>query len=202
MNGSGTRSSLMYETIRIVKNLKPKYVIWENVKNLLGKKNKHNFSRYIYILQGLGYNSYYQILNSKDYGIPQNRERVFTISIRQDIDNASFTFPKPMQLDKKLKDLLEDKVDEKYYLSDKMKNILIADSGNWQISEKKYEINRDIARTNNTRQGCTRPDTSEYICDNLPNNYNILKIKNATRQGYLEAQERRWNRYIISYEIS
>lgn len=83
--GSGTRSSLMYETIRIVKKLKPKYVIWENVKNLLSKKHKHNFDSYLEIMESLGYKNYYQVLNAKDYGIPQNRERVFTVSIKKDI---------------------------------------------------------------------------------------------------------------------
>ncbi len=73
--GSGTRSSLMYETIRIVEKLKPKYVIWENVKNLLSQKHKHNFNNYLTALEKLGYINYYQILNAKDYGIPQNRER-------------------------------------------------------------------------------------------------------------------------------
>ena len=116
--GSGTRSSLMYETIRIVKKLKPKYVIWENVKNLISKKHKHNFDIYIEILQELGYRSYYQVLNAKDYGIPQNRERVFTISIRNDIEKE-FIFPPKQELKLRLKDLLEDNVDEKYYLSEK-----------------------------------------------------------------------------------
>ena len=118
--GSGTRSSLMYETIRIVKKLKPKYVIWENVKNLLSKTHIHNFRKYIQEMEKLGYNSYYQVLNAKDYGIPQNRERVFTISIRQDIDSGTFQFPKPMELKLKLKDLLEDNVDEKYFLSEQI----------------------------------------------------------------------------------
>lgn len=75
--GSGTRSSLMYETIRIVEKLKPKYVIWENVKNLLSQKHKHNFNNYLTALEKLGYINYYQILNAKDYGIPQNRESVY-----------------------------------------------------------------------------------------------------------------------------
>lgn len=110
---SGTRSSLMYETIRIVEKLKPKYVIWENVKNLLSKKHIHNFNSYIDIMDKLGFNSYYQVLNAKNYGIPQNRERVFTISIRKELDKG-FTFPEPIALDKKLKDLLEPNVDEKY----------------------------------------------------------------------------------------
>lgn len=114
--GSGTRSSLMYETIRIVEKLNPKYVIWENVKNLLSKKHIHNFNAYLEAMEELGYYSYYQVLNAKDYGIPQNRERVFTVSIRKDI-NKLFTFPPKQELKLKLKDLLEDEVDEKYYLS-------------------------------------------------------------------------------------
>ena len=93
---SGTRSSLMYETLRIVEKLKPKYVIWENVKNLLSKKHKHNFDAYIQRMKELGYMSDYKVLNSKDYGIPQNRERVFTISIRDDI--YDFEFPEKKEL--------------------------------------------------------------------------------------------------------
>ena len=74
--GSETRSSLMYETIRIVKKLKPKYVLWENVKNLISDKHRHNFDNYLNIMSDLGYSNYYEILNARDYGIPQNRERI------------------------------------------------------------------------------------------------------------------------------
>lgn len=122
---SGTRSSLMYETLRIVEKLKPKYVIWENVKNLLSKKHRHNFDAYIVAMSELGYVSKYQILNAKDYGVPQHRERVFTVSCRTDGDadifdafNADFNFPDPIPLEHRLKDILEDSVDERYYLSD------------------------------------------------------------------------------------
>lgn len=114
---SGTRSSLMYETLRIVEKLKPKYVIWENVKNLLSKKHRHNFDAYLEAMERLGYHSQYQVLNAKDYGVPQNRERVFTVSIRNDLD-VDFEFPKPQELTIRLKDVLEPQVDEKYYLSD------------------------------------------------------------------------------------
>lgn len=126
---SGTRSSLMYETLRIVEKLQPKYVIWENVKNLLSKKHRHNFDAYIEAMSELGYVSKYKVLNAKDYGIPQNRERVFTVSIRDDHkktmlerieDFAYFEFPEPVPLEKKLKDVLEKEVDEKYYISDAM----------------------------------------------------------------------------------
>jgi DNA (cytosine-5)-methyltransferase 1 len=187
--GSGTRSSLMYETIRIVNKLKPKYIIWENVKNLISKKHRHNFDKYLEALSKQGYKNYWQVLNAKDYGIPQNRERVFTISIRNDIDKGFFYFPQKQELKLRLKDLLEDEVDEKYYISDKMKITLLADSGNWKISEKKYEINRQITRAINTREGCYRPDMSEYICNELPDNYNLLKVKNANSKGYDEAIE-------------
>ena len=111
---SGTRSSLMYETLRIVEKLKPKYVIWENVKNVISKKHIHNFNNYIERMNELGYISYYQVLNAKDYGIPQNRERVFTISIRNDLEQA-FEFPQKQELKLSLKDILEDKVDDYYY---------------------------------------------------------------------------------------
>lgn len=114
--GAGTRSSLMYETLRIVRKLKPKYVIWENVKNLLSEKHRHNFQAYQDAMAELGYRNYYKVLNAKDYGVPQNRERVFTVSI---LGDGSFEFPEPEPLGKRLKDVLEDDVDEKYYLSEK-----------------------------------------------------------------------------------
>lgn len=117
---SGTRSSLMYETLRIVNKLKPKYVLWENVKNIISKKHKHNFDNYINIMNEYGYTSFYKVLNAKDYGIPQNRERVFTLSIRKDL-NIFYEFPKPEELKLRLKDMLESEVDEKYFISDKLK---------------------------------------------------------------------------------
>lgn len=127
--GSGTRSSLMWCTVDIVGQTRPRYVVWENVKNLLSAKNRHNFDSYINIMSELGYNSYYQVLNAKNYGIPQNRERVFTISIRSDVDKFfNFEFPEKQELKLKLKDILEAEVDEKYYLDDekieKIKSII------------------------------------------------------------------------------
>ena len=122
--GSGTASSLMWYTVDIIKEIKPKIIIWENVKNLLSQKHRHNFDAYVQILNEYGYNSYFKVLNTKNYGIPQNRERVFTISIRKDIDNKNFEFPQPFELITKLRDLLEENVDEKYYVSDKMMDYL------------------------------------------------------------------------------
>lgn len=173
--GSGTRSSLMYETIRIVKKLKPKYVIWENVKNLLSKKHRHNFDSYLEIMQSLGYKNYYQVLNAKDYGIPQNRERVFTISIRNDIDKK-FVFPPKQELKLKLKDMLEDNVDEKYYLTNSQIEYL--EYGKYNASKVSNKINQTdtgICPTLDTMQGGNRQP--------------FIRVKNATKQGYLEATE-------------
>lgn len=123
--GAETRSSLMWNTVDIVEHCKPKYVLWENVKNLLSKKHKHNFDAYIEIMDKLGYNNYYKVLNAKDYGVPQNRERIFTISIRKDIDNNTFTFPEPFDNGLRLKDILESEVDEKFYINTEKADKLI-----------------------------------------------------------------------------
>lgn len=92
----------------------------ENVKNLVGKKFRAQFDEWCDWLDGIGYNTYWQVLNAKDYGVPQNRERVFAVSVRKDIDDGNFRFPDKKFLDIRLKDILEDEVDEKYYLSDKI----------------------------------------------------------------------------------
>jgi DNA (cytosine-5)-methyltransferase 1 len=173
---SGTRSSLMYETIRIVEKLKPKYVIWENVKNLLSKKHRHNFDAYLETMHKLGYTSCYQVLNAKDYGIPQNRERVFTVSIRYDVIYNSdklfnFNFPPKQELKLKLKDMLEDEVDEKYYLSDKMIKYISA-TGTANFKNPDCKINLDIARPLTTDQN-KRAGTTNYLCDELPPNYDL-----------------------------
>ena len=116
--GSETRSSLMWNTVEIVKHCKPKYVIWENVKNVLSKKHKHNFDKYLKTLELLGYTNYWKVLNAKDYGVPQNRERVFVVSILG--EHKPYEFPKPIKLEKRLKDILEIEIDDKYYLSEKV----------------------------------------------------------------------------------
>lgn len=108
--GSETRSSLMYETIRIVKKLQPKYVLWENVENLLSDKHIHNYNNYLNTLSELGYTNYHKVLNSSDYGVPQSRNRIFTLSILGDV---KFEFPKEQYLEKTLYDLLEPEYDVK-----------------------------------------------------------------------------------------
>ena len=181
--GSGTRSSLLYETIRIVSNLKPKYVIWENVKNVLSQKHRHNFDNYLSEMEKLGYTNYYQVLNAKDYGIPQNRERVFTISIlynytekyeKISVIEKDFKFPPKQDLKLKLKDMLEDEVDEKYYLSDKMIKYISA-TGTANFKNPDSKINLDIARPLTTDQN-KRAGTTNYLSTDLPDNYNLNEV--------------------------
>ena len=299
---SGTRSSLMYETIRIIEKLNPTYVVWENVKNLLSKKHIHNFNNYLKALEDLGYQNYYQVLNAKDYGIPQNRERVFTVSIlkesiiyddynsniRKDQDTIGtlttncgsstirngwkiiehkqyfqfpekqelkklpidlieenvdkkydltennvktyqrefgskgkelnlyepiptltasmgtgggnipyFEFPPKQELKLKLKDMLEDNVDEKYYLSDKQLTYVLDGNDVALKSGRNINdriVNSQIAKTISCRGACDqRADVTNFVVDNCNEELKVkdvkLKIKNATKKGYLEAYE-------------
>ena len=122
--GSGTRSGLLWECEKVIRAKKPKYLLMENVKNLVSKKFKLGFEEWLTALEELGYTNYYSVLNAKDYGIPQNRERVFCVSILG--EHEPYEFPKPIKLDMRLKDVLEDEVDEKFYLSEEKTEQLIA----------------------------------------------------------------------------
>ena len=124
--GSGTRSSLLWECERIIEGKRPKFLMMENVKNLVGKKNKPHFDEWLQVLKNLGYKNYWKIINGKWCGIPQNRERVFCVSIRKDVDNGLFSFYEDFDNGIRLKDILESVVDEKYYLSEEKTKGLIA----------------------------------------------------------------------------
>ena len=112
-----TRSSLLVEYLRVVRTNKPNFGIYENVKNIVGKQFKDTtFKLFTDELKEYGYNVYWEVLNSKNYGIPQNRERVYLIFIKKEVDNGKFKFPEPFDNGLRLKDLLEDEVDEKFYV--------------------------------------------------------------------------------------
>lgn len=123
--GNRTRSGLFFEGLRILQDVQPKYSIVENVKALTSKKFVKEYMTVLNELSKAGYNNYVEILNAKDFGVPQNRERVFIVSIRKDIDDHNFFFPQPMPLLIRLKDVLEQKVDEKFYLKSERADKLI-----------------------------------------------------------------------------
>nr|DAL28748.1 MAG TPA_asm: Cytosine specific methyltransferase [Caudoviricetes sp.] len=117
----GTRSGLLFEVERLLrvaseKGTLPKYLLLENVKNLVSKKFKVDFDKWLDFLAELGYTNYWKVLNAKDYGIPQNRERVFCVSIRG--EHKPFVFPKPKELTIRLRDMIDETVDERFYLKE------------------------------------------------------------------------------------
>lgn len=125
--GSGTRSGLLWEVERLLDECKelPQVLLMENVPQVIGKKNIKDFQSWRSKLESLGYSNFVQLLNAKDYGIPQNRNRCFMVSI---LGDYHYTFPVKQKLELRLKDMLEDKVDEKYYLSDEMIKWFVANN--------------------------------------------------------------------------
>lgn len=132
---SGTRSGLLWECQKVISVKKPKYLLLENVKNLVGKRHKANFDLWLDWLVEQGYSNYWQVLNAKDFGIPQNRERVFVVSILG--EHKEFDFPSTQELQLRLKDMLEDEVDEKFYLSEeKVEQLLVNVGGEIDMSKQ------------------------------------------------------------------
>ena len=147
--GAGTRSGLLWECEKVIRAKKPKYLLMENVKNLVSKKFLPGFEEWLTALEELGYTNYWQVLNAKDYGIPQNRERVFCVSILG--EHEPYEFPEKETLELRLKDILEHEVDEKFYLdNDKAKQLIAT------VSEK-YDINE----TTPTDGGLKKPQPKE-----------------------------------------
>ena len=174
-NGNKTRSGLLLDVERLLDTAKannalPKYLLMENVKNLVGKKFMPDFQRWLDKLSDLGYNNYWKVLNAKDYTIPQNRERVFVVSIRKDIDTNGYTFPEPIKLEKRLKDLLEDEVAEHYYLNQHTID---------KIAKSKFHSERDRIVKGDICQTLRARDYKDPVCIKEP-------ITGATRTRYNE----------------
>lgn len=181
--GSGTRSGLLWECQKVIYGKRPKYLLLENVKNLVGKKHKHNFDKWLEWLGEQGYTNYWKVLNAKDYGVPQNRERVFVVSILG--HHEPYEFPEPVELELRLKDVLEDEVDEKFYLDQEKVEKLIINSDTSAIGY--------IPRTNGTQHQSNtvyRTDTESpsMQATDYKNPVKVL-IKNATKKGYIEAHD-------------
>lgn len=175
MSDTSTRSGMLWEVERILTechelgNL-PQVLLMENVPQVHSQDNIADFHKWQLKLESLGYKNYMQDLIATDYGIPQTRNRCFMVSI---LGDYSYTFPQPIPLKLKLKDMLEENVDEKYYLSDKMMDYIVSKDDKYQVNENKLVINREIACSKTTREGNTRADTSDYICEELEDNCNI-----------------------------
>ena len=176
------RGLLFYDFYRYVKNQQPKYFIIENVKGLLSMDKGNVFNNWKVLLgqsengnmflhtheDSLMYNLHWKVLNTKNYGLPQNRERVFLIGIRKDLPN-DFVFPKEIQLELRIKDLLEENVDKKYYLSDKIIDFYIRNSENNKIKGNGFRFSPTdgdvIAKAITTMSGSRMDDN--YIKEDV-----------------------------------
>ena len=183
-DGSQTRSGLFFEALRIIKETQPRVAIAENVKNLTSKKFKEQFKIVLDSLEEAGYNNRWCILNAKQFGIPQNRERVFIVSIRKDIDTGLFQFPQGFPLELRLKDMLDDEVDEKYYLSKKMFNYVLDINDKqkgtaWEGRADNDMLNPKIAHTLSVRGagGCQRAGVSNFVIDGLDSEIKVKDFK-------------------------
>ena len=160
--GSGTRSSLLWECEKAIRVKKPKYLLMENVSALVSQKFLPYYEEWRRLIVSLGYESWSKVLNATDYGVPQNRERIFMVSI---LGGGIFYFPEPMPLNRCLGDVLEDEVDEKYFLSNRMLTFLT--SHNEERIKKGYGPNfsvnniTSVAKTITTKPDC-KPE-SNYI---------------------------------------
>lgn len=178
-DGNRTRSGLFFEALRIIEETRPLYAIAENVKALTSKKFEKEFKTVLDSLDAAGYNNYWAVLNAKDYGIPQNRERVFIVSIRKDIDNGGFKFPEKMPLNIRVKDILENSVDEKYYIN----------------TEKARQLIKKLLDKNRI--------TGVEVCDATVNAPNVRDISNAIISRYDAgiSNQRSWGTAVIEPHV-
>ena len=165
-NGNKTRSGMYYEGIRILRYKQPKFSIIENVKNLTSKRFKNEFNTVLTDLDEAGYNSYYKVLNAKDYGIPQNRERVFIISVRKDLDNGQFKFPEPFDNGIRLKDILEDVVDEKFYVSEEKTRRLLENINKKTLDETNANTVQQIGNISECKGNWKNPQVGRIYSSN------------------------------------
>lgn len=156
----GTQSSLVCHFLRIVRKTKPKFGLFENVKALVNKKHRDTFELFIKKLQEYGYNTYWKVLNAKDFGIPQHRERVLVVFVRKDMDNGSFRFPDPIGSRYPAIALVEEVPESLYMTGDKVDDFL----GDLCVNSK-----NELCIINSERDGTCRTIKSNYGKSSLAN---------------------------------
>jgi DNA (cytosine-5)-methyltransferase 1 len=182
MSDTSTRSGMLWEVERILKELKetdslPQVLLMENVPQVHGADNVPDFNKWQLELSELGYKNYWEDLIATDYGIPQTRNRCFMVSI---LGDYNYSFPKPIKLEKKLKDMLEDNVDEKYYISDDLLEHII------KTKEEHQEYTQYDRYNGEFEQLCRVWKQKSPTLHTKSNDIKIY-VKNATKKGYLEA---------------
>lgn len=201
--GSGTRSSLLWECERAIREKRPKYLVFENVAALVSKKFIKLFIEWQLVLEGYGYSNFCKVMNAKDYGIPQNRERIFMVSFLG--EDARYTFPQPFKRKIELQDLLEPHVDERYYIKDDCKNKRLIETINleytpsdkivlgWSRDEKGKIVNRHPVDCANCITVAKREGTQNYVLipSNTQDGYSELEIGGVCDLSYPTSKTRR-----------
>ncbi len=195
--GDNTRSGLLWEVERLLDECRelPQVLLMENVPQVIGKGNFKDFRKWQLKLESLGYSNYFKLLNAKDYSIPQNRNRCFMVSI---LGDYYYEFPKKKKLKLKLKDMLEDEVDEKYFLSEKLINYFKENS--IKNEEKGNGFRFSPLKTQTRLSKCVTTRAGSRMDDNFiiqrPRGYNkggyrqpCIIIPEDTKRGYKEAYE-------------
>lgn len=176
-----TRSSLLVEYLRVIRANKPNFGMYENVKNIVGKQFRDTtFKLFKDELHEYGYNTYWKVLNAKDYGIPQNRERIYLIFIKKELDNGKFVFPEGFDNGIKLKDVLEDEVDEKYYISDeKVQRFLTNLNTNTSLLYDPCQVKRE-GKSREYNDYCPTLTSRDYKDPRLVNENVVKQVGNIS----------------------
>ena len=212
--GSGTRSGLLWEVERILNECKekdslPQVLLMENVPDVIGTKNYEDFMKWYAALENMGYQSYYKVLNAKNYGIPQNRERCFMVSI---LGEYNYTFPRQIPLKLRLNDMLEESVDEKYYISNSKIESLLTTNFNCSKFENVVQDKDGISSTLCARDykdpkcvvvGKTKLSTFEQanrVYDPLGLSPTIMAVETGAKQPKVAVKENTKKGYAIAYD--
>ena len=185
--GSGTRSSLLWECRKAILPKKPRYILFENVKALVSKKFLPSFRKWQDELSKRGYSNFVKVLNSKCYGIPQNRERVFMVSILD--EDASFHFPEPFPLKKRLKDVLEEEVDERYYLKDDAVSGIMGNLEAGELDESRHNMTDLVPREDGISNTITSIEKDNLLSESVSSKSvaeELKKIAEAARKEKIE----------------
>lgn len=186
-----TRSSLLVEYLRVIRANKPNFGMYENVKNIVGKKFKETtFKLFKEELHEYGYNTYWKVLNAKDFGVPQNRERVYLIFIKKELDNGKFVFPVEFDNGIRLKDVLEDEVDEKYYVSEeKLQRFITNLNNDTSVLYDPCQVKRE-GKSREYNDYCPTLTSRDYKDPRLVNENAVKQVGNIVNTGNWDNPQR------------
>ena len=186
-----TRSSLLVEYLRVIRANKPNFGMYENVKNIVGKKFKETtFKLFEEELHEYGYNTYWKVLNAKDYGVPQNRERVYLIFIKKELDNGKFVFPEGFDNGIRLRDVLEEEVEENYYVSEeKLQRFITSLNNDTSVLYDPCQVKRE-GKSREYNDYCPTLTSRDYKDPRLVNENAVKQVGNIVNTGNWDNPQR------------